>query len=187
MRILTTPEAELSPELRGQVSRLEHQAWPSVRPAAGHVHDPELSPLSMLLLDGERVVAALAVLSKEIVHGGERYRASGLSTVVTDSALRRRGHGLRLVVAARELIAASGVDLALFTCDSPLAPFYERAGWELLPGLVLLGGTPEDPLPSDRFDKVTLGLLFSERAREHRADFRESRLALYPGPIDRLW
>jgi aminoglycoside 2'-N-acetyltransferase I len=187
MRIFTSPEAELAPELRLQVSALEHQAWAGIEPTVGHLHDPALAPLSMLLLEGGRVVAALAVLSKEIVHGGERYAASGLSTVVTDSSMRRRGYGRRLVSAGRELIAASGVDVGIFTCDTPLRPFYESAGWQLLPGVVLVGGTPEDPLASDSFDKVTMGLLLSERARLHDEDFRDTRIELYPGPIDRLW
>jgi aminoglycoside 2'-N-acetyltransferase I len=187
MRILTSPEAELAPELRLQVAALEHQAWASIDPAVGKVHDPALEPLSMLLLDDGRVVAALAVLSKPILHRGERYAASGLSTVVTDHSLRRRGFGRRLVVAARELIAASDADLGIFTCDTPLAAFYESAGWDLLPGVVLVGGTPEDPLASDSFDKVTLGLLLSERAQRHHEDFRDARIDLYPGPIDRLW
>ena len=69
-----------------------------------------------------------------------------------------------LVVAAREAIAASGADVGIFTCDRPLAPFYESAGWTVLPGTVLVGGTAEEPFPSDQWDKVTLARFFSARA-----------------------
>jgi GNAT superfamily N-acetyltransferase len=141
----------------------------------------------MLLIDEGRVVSALDILSKELVHCGQRYAASGLSTVVTDEALRGRGYGLKLVEAAREAIAASGVDLGIFTCDTPLRTFYERAGWQVLPGTVLVGGTPEAPFPSDQFDKVTLASFFSAKARRFADTFVGCRIELYPGEIDKLW
>lgn len=191
MRIVTAPEAKVPAGLRRQVAALQEQAWPSVggAPAApGPVHDPALRPLSMLLLDaGDRVLASLDLLSKEIVHHGRTYAAAGLSAVVTDRAHRGLGHGRRLVEAAREAVRESGADVGIFTCDRELQGFYERAGWPLLPGAVLVGGTAEEPLPSDRFDKVTLAGFFSARARRHRRDFEHSRIALHPGLIDRLW
>jgi hypothetical protein len=91
------------------------------------------------------------------------------------------------VEAAREAIEASGVDLGIFTCDRPLQAFYEGAGWQLLPGTVLVGGTPESPFPSDQFDKVTMARFFSPRARDRADTFVGSRIELYPGAIDKLW
>jgi len=84
-------------------------------------------------------------------------------------------------------VGAGGADLAIFTCDTLLVPFYESGGYTVLPGTVLVGGVPEDPLPSDRFDKVTLWHAYTHRAREHAADFQGARIGLYPGVIDRLW
>jgi GNAT superfamily N-acetyltransferase len=169
---------------------LQDEAWPPERPSGPEPwHDPALRPLSMLLVEDGRVLAALDVLSKELAHRGERYAASGLSAVVTRRAERRRGHGTRLVRAARERIESSGADLGIFTCDRHLQGFYERAGWELQPGTVLVGGTPDDPFPSDRegFDKVTLAAFFTPRARAHAGEFVGCRVELYPGTIDRLW
>jgi GNAT superfamily N-acetyltransferase len=186
--IVTFPEASVPSELQVQVHRLHEQAWPDYRPTAvGPTHDPALRPVSMLLVEDGRVVAALDILSKEIVHGGERYAASGLSTVVTDEALRRRGYGRRLVEAAREAIAASGADIGIFTCDVPLGAFYEQAGWQVLPGTVLVGGTLAAPFPSDRFEKVALARFFSERAQAAAEAFVGARVELYPGEIDKLW
>jgi hypothetical protein len=91
------------------------------------------------------------------------------------------------VGAAREKIAELGRDLGIFTCDTELAGFYQEAGWRLLPGTVLMGGTPEEPFPSDQFDKVTLGALFTAHALGHAADFEHARIELYSGTIDRLW
>ena len=189
--ILTWPQDDVPGDLRTQVNALHDQAWPrdpgapERRSAAGH--DPALAPLSMLLVADGRVLAALDILSKELEHAGERYAASGLSTVVTDEALRGRGYGGRLVRAAYETVAASGADLGIFTCDRPLGPFYGSAGWAILPGTVLVGGTPRDPFPSDQWDKVTLAAFFSERARRNAGDFSDARIGLYPGTIDRLW
>ena len=87
------------------------------------------------------------------------------------------------------LAADPDVDLGLFTCDRPLLPFYAAAGWSQLPGAVLVGGTPEDPFPSNRpgFDKVTMGDFFSPAARAAAPAFRHTRIELHSGSIDRLW
>ncbi|UXY33033.1 hypothetical protein [Streptomyces sp. HUAS TT20] len=79
--------------------------------------------------------------------------------------------------------------LGLFSCDSPLRAFYESAGWAVLPGAVLIGGPPESPFSSDRpgFDKVTMAAFFSPEARRAEGLFRDSRIELYPGEIDKLW
>jgi aminoglycoside 2'-N-acetyltransferase I len=188
MRILSFPQHAVPPVLQVQVAALQDHAWP---PSAGEPssgHDPALQPVAMLLVDDlEVVLASLAILSKDITHDGRRYAVSGLSAVVTDQARRNRGHGHRLVSAARQQIAAGGADLGIFSCDRALARFYCRAGWQVLPGTVLIGGTPERPFPSDQFDKVVLAGLFTESAREHAASFDNACIQLYPGEIDKLW
>jgi aminoglycoside 2'-N-acetyltransferase I len=133
------------------------------------------------------VVSALDILSKDIVHQGETYAASGLSAVVTDRRRRGKGYGHTIVETARQMIEASGADLGIFTCDRYLQAFYERAGWTLLPGTALIGGTRENPYPSDQFDKVTLASFFSLRARAAAKAFIGTHIELYPGKIDRLW
>ena len=190
MEIVAFPEAEVPLPLRLQQVALQDEAWPPERPSGPEPwHDPALRPVSLLLVEDGRVRAALEILSKELVHAGERYAASGLSAVVTGVAERGKGYGTRLVRAARERIAQSGADLGIFTCDRYLTAFYERAGWQVLPGTVLVGGTPEEPFPSDQdgFDKVTLAAFFSPRARAHAGDFVGCRVELFPGSIDRLW
>jgi len=188
LRIEVFAEADVPGALRLQMVALQDRAWPVDEPTGpAPWHDPALSPVSMLLVRGDRVLAALDVLSKTLDHAGERWAASGLSAVVTDEAERGHGYGGRLVVAARERIAGSGVDLGLFTCDPELRGFYERAGWELLPGTTVVGGTREDPFPSDALGKITFGGFFSARAISSRAAFVGAAIALHPGDIDRLW
>jgi GNAT superfamily N-acetyltransferase len=151
------------------------------------LHDPALSPVSLTLVSEGRVLASLEILSKQIEHQGASYAASGLSTVVTDRELRGNGYGHRLCVAARAAMLEDGDDLGIFTCDRPLGPFYESAGFPILRGAVLVGGTPEAPFPSDQWDKVTLAAFLSPRARKHAASFVNERIALYPGSLDKLW
>lgn len=100
------------------------------------------------------------------------------------------------MAAARAGLAADpGVDLALFSCDRELVPFYEAAGFEVLPGTVLVGGTPAEPLATDApgLGKTVLGAFPAGaahgegRADEVRAAFTGIRVPLYPGTIDRLW
>jgi hypothetical protein len=143
----------------------------------------------MLLVDDGIVLAALDILRKEITHAGRSFQAGGLSTVVTRADVRGEGHGGRLVVAALQAMPAMGLDLGLFTCDSDLQNFYERAGWQLLPGAVLVGGTPANPFPSGQpgFAKVTLAAFFTPAALAARASFEHARIELYPGEIDKLW
>ncbi|MGH3859571.1 GNAT family N-acetyltransferase [Actinokineospora sp.] len=166
---------------------MQAQAWPGGRDSL--THDPALRPMSMLLVDTDVVVAALDVLAKEIVHAGRAYSAAGLSTVVTRQDVRGRGYGRLLVAAGHDAIAERGFDLGIFTCDRPLRDFYESAGWRWLPGTVLVGGTPSSPFPSDQtgFDKVTMADFFSEPAKRDRSAFLGTRVALYPGEIDKLW
>ncbi|MGW1776572.1 GNAT family N-acetyltransferase [Streptomyces sp. NPDC002104] len=180
--------------LAGQVAALEAQAWPGSSPG----HDPALSPRAVLLLDaGGRVAACLALLHKAVrLADGRTYRAAGLSGVVTRADVRGRGYGSRLVAAARARLAADpAVDLALFSCDPELVPFYEAAGFEVLPGTVLVGGTPAEPLATDApgLGKTVLGAFpvragdDEGRADSVRAAFTGIRVPLYPGTVDRLW
>jgi GNAT superfamily N-acetyltransferase len=190
--VLAFDQADLPDELRAQVDRLEGDAWP-VDPApaasAHHGHDPALDPVIMLLAADDQVLATLAILHMQVRHAGALFSAAGLSAVTTRSDARGRGHGHRLVVAARRRIAGSGADLALFTCDRPLQGFYERAGWQYLPGTVLIGGTTAVPFRSDQpgFDKVTIGDFFTGHGRAYASTFRHADVALYPGEIDKLW
>jgi aminoglycoside 2'-N-acetyltransferase I len=178
-RILTYPEFAVPADLRAQV-----QAFHAATPPP---HDPALRPLTMLLVTDGRVLSVLDVLSKEIVHNGENFAASGLSRVITDPNERRKTYGRQLVRAAYDLMAGSGADLGIFTCDRPLQHFYERCGWQTLPGTTLIGGTPEKPFPSDQFDKITLCSFFSAISRLHAPAFNHTRILLYSGDIDRLW
>ena len=195
MEIKSFPEASTPLEFRAQVVALQEEAWPGDEPASAAAgalaltHDPTLHPVSMLLVDGATVLAALDILTKQIVHDGQTYHAGGLSTVVTSKAARGRGHGRQLVVAAHAAMIAGNLDLGVFSCDRPLQSFYESAHWQYLPGAVLVGGIRNAPFRSDQpgFDKVVMGDFFSAEAKSHQSAFTHRAIEVYPGKIDKLW
>jgi GNAT superfamily N-acetyltransferase len=188
MRIVTYPERDVPHDLRLQMVALQDQAWPSAEPTGtAPWHDQALSPVSVLLVEDGVVLSALDILSKPITHASETFAASGISALVTDERHRGAGHGTALARATLALMQEMGADLGIFTCDAPLRDLYEGAGWEYLPGAVLVGGTPEEPFPSDRFDKVTMASFFTAAAKAARLRFEGARIALYPGQIDKLW
>jgi GNAT superfamily N-acetyltransferase len=188
VRIESFAEADVPAELRAQVVRLQDLAWPPEAPTGLDAwHDPEQNAVSLLLVEDGRVLSALDVLSKQLEHAGQTFAASGISAMVTDPDARGRGHGRALAVAAREFMAANGADLGIFTCDVDLQPFYGSAGWRFLPGTVLVGGTREDPFPSDGLGKVVMADFFTPGARSAASSFVGARVELYPGAIDRLW
>src|SRR5919109_4783641 len=68
VKIVSWPEAEVPHDLRVQVLALQDQAWPSDEQSEpGPTRDPALRPQSMLLIEDGRVLAALDILSKDIV------------------------------------------------------------------------------------------------------------------------
>lgn len=187
MRVASYRQADVPTRVRNQVQRIEDVAWPAFAGRVEPGHDPALDPTTVVLQDGEVVLAALSVLTKDLRHADRGYRASGLSSVVTDPGRRGEGLGRRLVMAARDLVRGRGDDLCLFTCDRELVGFYEGCGFTELPGTVLVGGTPEEPFPSDKVDKATMAAFFSRQAQQHAREFTHARVELYPGLRDRLW
>lgn len=173
MQLRTYTNDTLPPDLDARVHALLQAEYPDV--FVGRMQrslkDPCTHPTLMLLLDGDEVASYLAIPSKTIRQAGREYKAYGLSTVLTHPTFRRQGYGHRIVTAAREFIAASDADIGAFTCDPPLVDFYVSCGWTLMEGTWLVGGTRENPFPSNELQKCTLMAFFSEKARAHRADF----------------
>jgi GNAT superfamily N-acetyltransferase len=180
--IVHRAESELDASFRAQVARLHVAAFGSL-----DAHDPALRPETFVLIEDDVVVAAADVLSKTVEHANAMWDASGLSAVVTDPGRRRAGHGEAVSRAAIAWAESRGADLVIFSCDTPLRGFYERCGCRVLLSTVLIGGTPDDPLRTDEFDKVVLARFFTARAVAASGVFEDCEVALYPGTVDRLW
>ncbi len=192
VRVEAFPETQTPVRWREQIRQIHQTQWPpSEQDRALDLdgHDPELRPWSMLVIDDDTVVCSLDVLFKEITHAGHELTAAGLSAVVTPPVHRRKGYGRILVTRAREVLPTMGVDLGLFTCDRELGAFYNQCGWQTLSRTILVGGTPDEPFPSDQpgFDKITLGAFFTPAALEARESLIGARIMLYTGGIDKLW
>lgn len=83
---------------------------------------------------------------------------------------------------------AQPLDLGVLTCDRPLRALYEGAGWSVLPGAVLVGGTRQalPQRPAQLRQDHDVGLLLGNGPRGVD-DVPALRIELYPGEIDKLW
>lgn len=180
--VMIVPQGAVPHDLKAQIVALLNDAWPSELTLEEQLrrplHDPDRLPLAVILIESGIVLGYLAIPFTTISHSDRAYRAAGLSAVVTHPEQRRRGHGQRLVAAARDTIAASDADIGIFTCDLPLVPFYARCGWTPMPNTAVIGGTRTRPFPAAPLGKRTMMGFFSERALDHRRDFEGAALYL---------
>jgi len=175
IEIIACPEEDLPGDLLRQTLATLRNEWPGaftcVKADRAELNDPALHAMIFSLLVDSHLASHLSVQRKTIEHGGETYKAYGLSGVLTVPAFRGNGYGERVVRAATAFMKQEGADIGLFTCDLPLQAFYERCGWTLLEGAWLVGGTRARPFPSDALGKITFGRFFSARAQASRNDF----------------
>lgn len=145
------------------------------------IHDPRLDAMSFYAStrsNGE-VVSYAAVVRKTIAHAGKRFSIGGVSWGATDPAHPRAGLGARTVSAATQWMAASGLDIGVFTCDPPLARFYARAGdWPIAAHVTLIGSRAAGALRSDTLNKVVLMRLFTAKARAAEAELSRATIDL---------
>jgi predicted acetyltransferase len=176
------PSETLPHAFKEQVIDILAREWPSVLSREEQLqqplHDPESHPVALVLEENGQVLSYLVIPSRVIHHAGNSYKASGLSAVITHPAYRHRGYGRHIVMAAREVIAATDADIGVFTCDPPLVSFYACCGWTLMEHTVVIGGTRAKPFPADVLGKRTLMGFFSEQARTRRADFEDAAIYL---------
>ena len=92
------------------------------------------------------VMSHAGIVWKTIHHIGEEFSVGGMTGVFTFPNFKGQGHGIRAVRAASELIRRSGADLGLTSSSVPA--FYERAGWQTMPGTRVMYGNPAHPNPS---------------------------------------
>ncbi|MCA6102140.1 GNAT family N-acetyltransferase [Bradyrhizobium australafricanum] len=144
------------------------------------LHDPALDALSFYICaDDGRVISYAAVVSKIIRHGAHTFSITGLSHVMTDPDYQGRHLGSRTVAAATRCIERSSADIGIFTCDPPLAQFYERAGaWPVVSDVVLIGSRDEEALSSATLKKIVLMRLLSTKARAQASIFTNATIDL---------
>ncbi|HEU5433748.1 MAG TPA: GNAT family N-acetyltransferase [Thermomicrobiales bacterium] len=173
MQLLILSDGELPAPLRSQILAAVRREWPEDfddehrdRP---WIQRAQFHPTHVVLVEDDRLIAYAGVVSKDLAHAGETYRTYGLSGVVAAPALRRQGHGRRVVEAATALIRASDADIGLLRCPPSLTAFYAACGWEPIAGATLFGG-PADASALERTQAVMMGF-FSEKGRAGRESF----------------
>lgn len=131
-------------------------------------------PLHFVLVENGLVVSHTEVVWKYLEHAGQTYKTYGLTGVLTFPSFRHEGHGLQVVRAASDWIAASDADIGMFHCDPALQGFYARCGWIPMAGAVTLTGPRENPnVSSERM----MMQFFTEKGRQGQERFE--RLPVY--------
>jgi GNAT superfamily N-acetyltransferase len=189
IQLFQYPQGNCPKDISTQIVELLRAEWPNTFKQAGPdwpTESAELKPTSIVLVDNGVVISHAAVLRKTINHCAENYLAFGLGSVVTRQSLRRRGFGRRIVEHATHYMKQEDADLGVFTCDSHLAAFYVFGGWEVTLSSPLVGGTIEEPLPSERVGKLTIIQLFSEKAKKLREKILSRPITIELGK-GKLW
>ncbi len=88
--------------------------------------------MRFLILDDNKVVSHVAVITKFIEHDGVKYKLAGIGGVMTDELYQGKGYGTQLVKAATDYIDSKDFDIAILFCDPKRHNFYGRNGWKLL-------------------------------------------------------
>ncbi len=155
----------------GFVGDLQFRNW--IAPA-------DYSPMYLIIVHDEVLIAHTQVLSKTLRHEGQKYQVYGLSGVLTYPAFQGQGYGRQIVRAGTDYIAAQpDADIGVLTCALHNVGFYQKCGWTFITPRLLIG-SETNPIPSEELAAV---MCISENAQQHRVDFET--VPLYWG--EDLW
>ncbi|HYF61704.1 MAG TPA: GNAT family N-acetyltransferase [Herpetosiphonaceae bacterium] len=175
--LLTYPTDQLPPEWHWQVLSFLRVTWPEGFAGPLRQRDwitrPDDHPLSFLLVEGDLLLGHVNVVWKQLAHGGEDFKAYGLTGVFTYPSVRGQGYGLELVRQATAYIDGQDADVALLNCAPATAPFYQRAGWEPLPAARTWIGPPD---ARKRADELLMMRFVSARGQRRRPWFEQGDL-----------
>jgi GNAT superfamily N-acetyltransferase len=185
MELLTYPTASLPPIWKWQVLSFLRVMWADGFAGENQWHDwitkADDHPVSLILVEGDLLIAHVNVVWKELAHAEQRFKAYGLTGVFTYPSLRGQGHGLRLVQHATQYIDAQDCDIGLFNCDARLVPFYQQAGWEPQLQTQTLIGPQEHP---EVVDEILMMRFISPHGQRYQQTFASG--AVYFGS-DSTW
>ena len=174
--------AALPEHLRGQILALIRIGFHEL---AGDYRGPgalpeEWRPMHVVGVEGEVILSYAGVVSREIVHVGERFKLYGLSSVYTFPHYRGAGLGSEIVRReTAEIERAGDGDVALLFTYDALVPFYARHGWQAVPGMRCLVGERARPVVHDA---VSMMRFLSARGRRRRAAFEEGSVHVGEDP-----
>jgi GNAT superfamily N-acetyltransferase len=186
VELLTYPTEQLPPIWKWQILSFLRMMWPDGFVGENQWRDwitkPEDHPVSLMLVEGDLLIAHVNVVWKELHHANQYFKTYGLTGVFTYPALRGQGYGLRLVQHATEYIDSQDADIALFNCDAALVPFYQRAGWQhQLEAQTLIGPANN---PEVVIDETLMMRFISPHGQRYQTAFRSA--TVYFGS-DSMW
>ena len=183
MEIEIYPSNAALPEpLRGQILALIRIGF---HDTAGDYRGPgalpeEWHPMHVVAVEGDVILSYAGVVWHEIRHLGEVFKTYGLSSVFTFPHYRGAGLGTRVVRRATDEIERAGDgDVALLFTMPERVPFYERCGWQAMPGLRCLTGDPTRPVAHG---DLPLMLFLSAKGRRQRAAFQHAAVYIGESP-----
>jgi predicted acetyltransferase len=138
---------------------------------------PQSDPQRMVVLiaDGIKLIAHVAIICTTIEHQGMTYKCYGLSGVFTFPAYRKKGYCRQLIEAANNLIREdSSADIALLWTANHNVPFYAQHGWEPMPDMQTFIGDPTQPTLFN--DENRLMLFLSEKGKQGRHTFEHGNV-----------
>jgi GNAT superfamily N-acetyltransferase len=185
MQLLTYPTEQLPPIWKWQILSFLRVMWPDGFVGGNQWRDwitkAEDHPVSLMLIEGELLIAHVNVVWKELDHAGQRFKAYGLTGVFTYPSFRGQGHGLRLVQHATQYIETQDADIGLFNCDAGLVSFYQRAGWQPMLETQTLIGPATHP---EIVDEILMMRFLSPHGQRYQSAFASG--AVYFGS-DSTW
>lgn len=165
-RVMSWNPEEMPDLIRVQILAYMREEWPEGfvgdNLMRNWIHPSHDHPRHFVGLLSDEVVAAHAsALWREFTEYGERWKIGGLSGVFAYRHLQGEGWGKAVVEQATLYLHTLPLDAALFCTENKTVPFYEKLGWELLPGNPLSKGDPPE------LEKgATLFRSLGERGRE---------------------
>ena len=142
--------SDLTDDEREQVASLLRTVFAD---APGHDWAWAIDDWEVAIWDGERLLGRLGIVERQALVGGQEVRLAGVGGVGTLPESRGKG------VAALALWAANAflrdelhADFGLLVCSESMARYYERFGWQVVPGPLVF----EQPNGQTTFDGKTM-------------------------------
>ncbi len=138
MSIETLDRRTMTPAEALAIAELLSKVWPRrtpevragelLRSGANHSGPEKLFPRSLVMRDGDRVIAHAGILSRTIGTSQGDMTILALSQVCTDPEVRGRKLGQTIARAALDLVDHGPFPFALFQTKDDVRPFYESLG-----------------------------------------------------------
>lgn len=146
---------ELTPEEHAAVAHWEATVFPN----QGYVITP--MEWRILLWVGDRLVSHVGVVRRTVEVGGQPVHVAGIGWVGTLGEYRHSGLGSQTMRRAQEFLHDPlGVDFGLLVTSDQTRPFYERLGWQTVPGPIAFDQ------PSGKATWGGIGMALPVRRRE---------------------